>query len=146
MATLYDLDFHAWTVEQSHRLRSGSQDFDAANIAEEIEALGRAERQQLINRTAVLVQHMLKVEYQLEKRISSWDATIKEQRRRVNRLLDENPSLRPQLANLIADAYPTAVTFASAETGIVEEDFPLACPYSELAILNVDLGAQGEKR
>jgi len=50
------------------------------------------------------------------------------------------------LANLIADAYPTAVTFASAETGIVEEDFPLACPYSELAILNVDLGAQGEKR
>jgi Domain of unknown function DUF29 len=134
MAAKYDTDFHAWTFEQAAKLRAGKP-VDAENIAEELETLGRSEQQQLINRLAVLLQHMLKSEYQPERRTPGWDATIKEQRRRIAHLLDQNPSLRPKLPDCIADAYATAVTFASVETGIVEDDFPSECPYTPDEIL-----------
>jgi hypothetical protein len=118
MATLYDTDFHAWAFEQAQKLRNGDP-VDVENIAEELESLGRSEQEQLTNRLAVLIQHLLKCEYQPEKRTRSWDATIKEQRNRVQRLVRQNPSLKPKFAECIADAYSTAVTFASVETGIL---------------------------
>jgi hypothetical protein len=127
-------DFHAWTFEQARKLRAGEA-IDAENVAEELEDLGRAEQQQLENRLAVLLQHMLKWEHQPERRSPGWAATMKEQRRRVNRLLAQNPSLKAGLAATIREAYITAVTFAAAETGILEEDFPAGCPYPDQEIL-----------
>jgi hypothetical protein len=133
MAT-HDTDFHAWALEQAKRLRAGEH-IDVVNIAEELETLGRSEQQQLTNRLAVLLQHLLKCEYQPERRTPSWNATIKEQRRRIARLLASNPSLSAKLAECIPDGYTTAVTFASVETGILEEDFPTECPYTTDFIL-----------
>jgi len=130
----YETDFYAWTREQAAKLRTGAP-IDAEHIAEELESLGRSEEQQLTNRLAVLLQHLLKCEYQPERRSASWDATIKEQRRRVERLLKQNPSLQAKLAECIEDAYQTAVTFAALETGILEEDFPSECPYQPEFIL-----------
>src|ERR1044072_3932267 len=108
----YDTDFHAWAFEQAPRLRVG-EPVDVENIAEELETLGRGEERELTNRLAVLMQHLLKREFQPERRTRSWDATIVEQRRRVERLLKESPSLVPKMSAFIAEAYPTAVTFAS---------------------------------
>lgn len=133
MAT-YNTDFHAWAFEQAEKLRAGKP-VDIANIAEELETLGRSEENQLTNRLAVLIQHLLKCEYQPDRRTASWDATIKEQRRRVARLLDNNPSLKAKLDECIRDAYSTAVTFASVETGILEEDFSAECEYTTDFIL-----------
>jgi hypothetical protein len=132
--SLYETDFHAWAFEQARKLRAGEA-VDAKNLAEELEDLGRTQQQQLQNRLAVLLQHMLKWEYQPERRSPSWAATMKEQRRRVNRLLAQNPSLKAELAATITEAYATAVTFAVVETGILEEDFPAECPYSGQEIL-----------
>src|SRR3954449_12994179 len=99
------------------------------NVAEELETLGRSEERELTNRLAVLLQHMLKCEHQPERRTAICDATIKEQRRRIARLLGENPSLKPKLPECVRDAYATAITFASVGTGMLEEDFPADCPY-----------------
>jgi hypothetical protein len=122
---------------QAGRLRSGLnvEHIDRENVAEELEGLAYNEKAQLVNRLAVLLQHMLKWEHRPEQRTPSWAGTMKEQRRRVNRLLDKNPSLKAELAETITDAYATAVTFASVETGILEEDFPNECPYSVAEIL-----------
>lgn len=135
MASQYETDFHAWTFEQARKLRHG-EPVDAANIAEELESLGRSEEEQLTNRLAVLIQHLLKCEYQSDRRTPSWDATIKEQRQRLGRLMRKNPSLQSKLAECVADAYATAVTFASVEAGILEEDFPSECPYQLETVLN----------
>lgn len=132
--SLYATDFRAWTLEQARKLRAGEA-VDAENVAEELEDLGRNQQQQLQNRLAVLLQHMLKWEHQPERRTPSWAATMKEQRRRVNGLLAKNPSLKAELAETITEAYATAVTFASVETGILEEDFPAECPYAAKEIL-----------
>ena len=51
----------------------------------------------------------------------------KEQQRQVARLLVDNPSLRPELPTLMADAYIDAVLMAIAETGLDEATFPATC-------------------
>ena len=52
--TLYDQDFHAWAQHQVDLLRSGQlAELDIENLVEEIEeieSLGRQERQELRNR------------------------------------------------------------------------------------------------
>src|SRR5512134_2414110 len=96
-AELYEQDFYAWTQEQASKLRSGELvTLDLEHLAEEIESMGRSERRELINRLAVLLAHMLKWQYQPERRGSgkSWRATIKEQRRQVQRVLKDSPSLQ----------------------------------------------------
>jgi hypothetical protein len=132
--TEYDTDFHAWAFEQAGKLRAG-ETVDRDNIAEELEDLGRKERHQLTNRMAVLLAHLLKWEFQPEKRSPGWTATMKEQRLRIRKLLAEMPSLKTYLDESIVDAYGIALIFASTETRLVEEDFPAECPWTQEEIL-----------
>ena len=47
----HDTDFYGWANEQAALLRAGRLDAaDIANIAEEIESMGKAEKRELINR------------------------------------------------------------------------------------------------
>lgn len=102
MNNLYETDFYAWTQQQAKLLKIKAWDeLDAANLIEEIESLGRKERQELRNRLGILIGHLLKWEYQPQYRSNSWLATIKEQRRRLQDLLLENPSLQPYLAEIL---------------------------------------------
>ncbi|MGH9627003.1 MAG: DUF29 domain-containing protein, partial [Bryobacteraceae bacterium] len=103
MPTLYESDFHAWAFEEARKLRAG-EPVDVNNIAEELEDLGRSQQQQLVNRLAVLLAHLLKWEYQSDKRTPSWNATIKEQRIRINRLVDKMPSLKAAWTEAVVDA------------------------------------------
>src|SRR5277367_4307404 len=119
MSDLYDRDFYAWANEQAALLRSGKlSDADAAHIAEELESMGRSERNQLTNRLAVLLAHLLKWRFQPGLRGNSWRLTIREQRRRAGRLLAQNPSLQADLDTILADAYGDAVLVAERETGL----------------------------
>lgn len=127
----YNTDFYAWTQKQAELLKHGQwNQLDVENIVEEIESLGRQERQQLVNRLGILLGHLLKWEYQPTSRSNSWRATIREQRRRIIRLLDDNPSLHPYLTEAVAIAYEDAIDLAIQETNLPEETFPFACPYT----------------
>ena len=100
MATslLHDLDFYAWTQQQVDLLKSGNLvDVDVKHLIEEIESMGASERRELIDRLAVLLAHLLKWYYQPSFRGRSWQLTIKEQRRQLQRLLKDNPSLYARL-------------------------------------------------
>jgi ribosomal protein L29 len=130
----YEKDFYAWTFEQAQKLRAG-EPIDTENVAEEIESLGKSIEQELYNRVAVLMAHLLKCEFQADRKTRSWDLTIKEQRRRIARLLAKNPSVRPKVAQVVIDAYSTAVFLAAHETGIIEQDFPERCPYAVEEVL-----------
>jgi hypothetical protein len=130
MSALYRRDFHAWAKEQATLLRAGiASELDWSNIAEEIESMGRSERNQLTNRLAVLLAHLLKWQYQPGLRGNSWHLTIREQRRRAARVLGQNPSLRPELGAIVTDAYGDALLAAERETGLPEATFPVACPW-----------------
>src|SRR5437870_9298225 len=98
----YEQDFYAWTVEQSRLLRSGELSaIDVANIAEEIESMGRSDRRELKSRCVLLVMHLLKWRRQPAARSRSWSATIDEQRLQIEGVLSESPSLRPMASAIL---------------------------------------------
>jgi hypothetical protein len=93
-AALYDEDFFAWTVDQAWLLRAAEWSaLDVANLAEEIESMGRSVRRELRSRLIVLLTHMLKWGRQTAARSCSWSSTIDGQRLQVKSLLTESPSL-----------------------------------------------------
>ena len=139
MATspLHDLDFYAWTQQQVNLLKSGNLvDVDVKHLIEEIESMGAGERRELLNRLAVLLAQLLKWHYQPSFRGRSWQLTIKEQRRQLQRHLKDNPSLHARLEEFISDAYVDSVLLAARETGLEESDFPAQCPYAQEDLLN----------
>ncbi|WP_247872909.1 DUF29 domain-containing protein [Azospirillum sp. TSH64] len=134
---LYDEDFVAWIERQAALLRSGTLTaLDRANLAEELEDMGKAKRQELRNRLEVLLTHLLKYQFQPGMRTGSWLGTIGEQRHRIEDVVEESPSLRPLLAELLEDAklYKRAVQKASLETGLPAGTFPTVSPYGREAL------------
>jgi len=113
MKSLYETDFYAWTQQQSHLLKEQAwQSLDVENLLEELADLGRRERQELRNRLSVLLEHLLKWQFQPQKRGNSWLATIREQREQLALLLDENPSLKPYLSEALIVAYKLGLNLA----------------------------------
>jgi hypothetical protein len=136
---LYEKDFYAWTQEQVNLLRTEQWDqLDAANLIEEIETLGRKERQELRNRLGVLLGHLLKWQFQPEKRTNSWLGTIREQRVQIKLLVEDSPSLKPYLEEVFLTAYELGLALAIRETQLGEQLFPEVCPYTLEQALNSD--------
>ncbi len=136
----YDRDFYAWTQTQStHLRRHDTQHLDWENLAEEIEAIGRQERQELINRLRVLLGHLLKWHYQPQNRSHSWEATIALQRDDIADLLRDNPSLKPFLTEAFADSYKKGRLLAIAETNLPAKTFPIEPPFDLDYALTADL-------
>jgi hypothetical protein len=131
MADLYDTDFYAWTQKQAALLKQNHwAELDLPNLIEEIESLGRQEQRELRNRLSLVLGHLLKWQYQPTNRSNSWQATLREQRTQVRLLLEENPSLKPYLTEVMLVAYQLAQDLAVRETGLDYTTFPAECPYS----------------
>ncbi len=128
---LYEADFYAWTQTQAKLLRDRTwEQLDIEQLAEEIESLGKQQRQELRHRLGVLLGHLLKWEFQPDKRSKSWLITIREQRREILELLQDSPSLKPYLTEAMQKAYPAGIDLVLRETGLEEKDLPIECPYS----------------
>lgn len=141
MKSNYDTDFYEWTQHQAAALAAGHfSELDLANLAEEIESLGRSDRRQLGSRLEVLLMHLLKWLYQPEIRETghSWESTIIEQRGRIEDLLADSPSLRRQVPDLVARHYTRARRLAHGETRLSLETFPKTCPWTVEQILDDD--------
>jgi hypothetical protein len=128
--SLYDQDFYAWANDQARLLRAGKlSEADVDHIAEEIESIGKAEKRELVSRLEVLLMHLLKWEFQPERRGKSWTATIRVQRNRLMSHLADNPSLKRLIPQTIEAAYGNARIEAAEETGLDEALFPETCPW-----------------
>jgi len=69
----YGQDFYAWSLEQAELLRAGkANDADIANIAEEIESMGKADKRELVKRLTVLLLHLIKWRFQPVMRGRIW--------------------------------------------------------------------------
>lgn len=142
---LYETDFYQWTIEQATFLREEKWGcLDVPNLLEEIESLGKQQRNELTNRLGVLLGHLLKWEFQPSHRSKSWIATIREQRHQILRLLKQSPSLKPYLPEALVDAYETGLNLAVIETSLDYKNFPQECPYSLEQILNRDFPVKPE--
>ncbi|MBH8563694.1 DUF29 domain-containing protein [Nostoc sp. CENA67] len=134
---LYETDFYAWTQQQVSLLKTQQWgQLDTINLIEEIEALGRKERQELRNPLGVLLGHLLKWQFQPYKRSNSWLSTIREQRVQIKLLLQDSPSLKPYLDEVFFAVYELGLALAIRETQLGEQLFPEECPYTLEQTLN----------
>ena len=127
----YDKDFYAWSLHNAALIRAGKlSEVDLEHVAEEIESMGKGNKRELISRLSVLLAHLLKWKFQSGRRGKSWELTIQEQRFEVQDLLDDSPSLKPELDEQLNHAYAKALIIAQKETGFDRDIFPKFCPFS----------------
>ncbi|HEX8613275.1 MAG TPA: DUF29 domain-containing protein [Telluria sp.] len=123
MASLYDEDVLAWSIEQAALLRERRWSaLDIQNLAEEIEDVGNSVRRELGSRMAVLIAHLLKWQYQPQLRSKSWRATIDVQRESIAIKLAKVPSLKHTLADDVwfVEIWKDALVIAFKDTGLYQ--------------------------
>ena len=82
---LYEHDYLLWLETTIKLLKAKDFDgLDLTNLIEEIESLGRSERNKLISSLRLIDQHLLKWQYQPHKRSKSWSDTISRERENVS--------------------------------------------------------------
>lgn len=132
----YDKDFFKWTKTQAKLLEKGEfEKLDTANLKEEIESLGRSDKRAVRSHLANLIAHLLKQLLQ-NKSIKSWNDSVENARLEISFIMEDSPSLKRQLPELLKQAYGLAVIRAAQETRIPEEKFPTECPWKLEEILN----------
>ena len=145
---VYHTDFYAWTQEQAALLREQqAQALDYANLAEEVESLGTSQQQALERSLEVVLTHLLTWCYgptppDVRR---GWRLTIREQRRRLARLLHHNPSLRPTVPAIVTESYPHARRMALDATEEPSTTFPETCPWTPEQVLDAEFWPEGEK-
>lgn len=139
----YERDYYAWVQEQVKALRERrTEALDWENLREEVEDLGKGVRLQLRSRLKIVLAHLLKWQFQPSKRSVSWKATLVEQRGEIAEILQENPSLKSQLPELLANSYELARRLAGTEMRMEKREWqqalPSKCPWSVDQLLDED--------
>ena len=133
----YDDDFYAWTQHQAAVLRSlqvSDNRFDREHVAEEIEDLGKSERDAVRSQIRRIIEHLLKLAYSpAEPPRPDWMDTIDDARLILPDKM--TPTLRHDAAANLNQLYDQARRQAArslrrhGEPGAADA-LPQACPYS----------------
>ena len=126
-----DVDPHAWALRQEEALRDGRfAELDLPRLADEIDILGNSQHRAFESALTRLLQHLLKWDFQPERRSRSWALTVRAQRIHVGRVLKRSPSLGGRRLQTLGDAYALALVDALRETGLPDSVVPETNPYS----------------
>ena len=137
--TDYDTDFLVWLEGQAELLRAKQFDrLDLEHLIEELESMARKEKREFKHRVEQLIMHLLKWKLQPDHISGSWLGTIREQRYSIGDLLEEMPSLKPQLDSYITRTYAHAVARAADETRLPKSAFPTTMPFTKEQLLDPD--------
>lgn len=135
----YETDALIWTDTQIALLRAGKFDqLDVENIISELGYQVRKDKNEVASRLRGLIAHLLKYQFQPERRSHSWANTIDNHREEIQGVLKQMPSLRAQIDEYVAHNYPKAVRFAARDTHRPPSAFPQENPYTTEQILDVD--------
>jgi len=136
---LYKADFYRWANQQSALLEARHfTELDQENLIEEIQSMGRSVQRELESRLEILLMHLLKWCFQTELRGNSWRLTIEDQRRKITRFINKNPSLKSMIDETLDNAYGDDIISAARQTGISRFVFPLQCPWLLNQVINND--------
>lgn len=147
---LYERDYMAWLDEQARLLRAGDwAAVDAAHLIEEVESLGASERNALASRIAVILEHLIKLDHSVEDwPRRGWQHTVDRERDRIARTLEDMPSLRRLVPEMIEREYPRARreamrSFAEYEPerlGHYERTVSVECAYLTVDMIKLQHG------
>lgn len=141
----YRGDLFGWVQDQVVLLRAGEVgSIDASHITLELHELGLSEFKKLVSSTRVALLHLIKWDYQPERRSRSWLLTIDEQRHQIVEQVRDNPGLKPRRQEIMKSAYSVARRIAARETGLPQALFPTKCPYEWEDMIQREISWQGE--
>jgi len=136
--TAYDSDFHAWTVEQSAALRRlasvpAASDVDIEHVAEEIEDLGKSDVRALLSEVALVIEHLLKLEWSpASDPRALWEQDVGKHRFAARQILDDSPGLRQHLQSSLDRCFAQArrqAVRSLLRDRVEPEILPDACSY-----------------
>lgn len=114
---LYERDFYAWTQSQAKALRRLAQtrpneSLDLAHLIEEVQGLGKSERDAVRSHVRTIIEHLLKLEHSMAREPrAGWIISITHARIALQDKL--TPSLRRDLAANLNRLYAQARQQAS---------------------------------
>jgi hypothetical protein len=141
----YDDDFYAWTQYQAEVLRTLStrdNRFDREHLAEEIEDLGKSERDAVRSQVRRILLHFLKLEYSPARDPRfDWMGSIVDARAELEDKL--TPTLRRDLEQTLPQLFAaarkrTAVDLQRYGEGSAASSLPSECPYTIDQVLGED--------
>jgi len=137
MESLYERDYAKWAEEMAQKLQKKQfnemSEIDIDSLVEEINDLSKRERDKLLSSIRLILQHLLKWDYQPQKRSRSWQITIERERNNIEFCLEDSPSLKKYLCEeWVCKMYRIARLDAEKETGL---DLPQECSYSVQDVL-----------
>ena len=133
----YEDDFYAWTRHQAMVLRTmvaADDRFDRENVAEQIEDLGRSERDAARSQIRRIIEHLLKLAYSpAQQPRFDWMTPIAEARATLGDKI--SPTLRRDAEAMFAKFYREGRRQAELSLRAYGEDqgveeMPQSCPYS----------------
>ncbi len=131
MNDTYLTDFNLWIDKTAQLLREQRwHEIDVVHLIEEIEDLGKSERRSLSSQLTRLLLHLLKWQYQPQRRSDSWLDSITDARTQIELAIEDSPSLRNYPAEKLEESYTRARRAAAKQTNMDISVFPNLCPYS----------------
>ncbi len=139
ITSLYEQDFYLWLQTNINLLKEGKfTEIDLENLLEELESMGKSDKNALKSNLRILLMHLLKYKYQPEKRTNSWVYTIREHRQRIRDTFKTSPSLYRFFEEIFNESYQDSRELAADETGLSIATFPPESPFTEQEVLNPD--------
>jgi hypothetical protein len=139
--TLYDGDVAAWAELQAEALRRrAANEIDWDNLAEEIEEVAASQKREVRSRLRVICEHLLKWRHIRQRRYQGQSGrnTLAEQRRELQELFEDSPSMRGFAERALALAYVNARQDVERQSGKslgLPDDI---CPWALDQILSLD--------
>jgi hypothetical protein len=130
MTNTYDRDLTLWAKDTAQLLRERCWDaIEWEHLIEEIEDLGKSERSAIASQMERIMVHLLKWQYQPQRRSDSWLDSINDGRSQIRRKLEDSPSLRSYPPQILEKEYTRARREAARQTHLEISLFPELCPY-----------------
>jgi len=137
--SLHEEDFYAWTQLQAdllRRLQPIGNSFDAENVAEEIEDLGRSELRAAQSLCEHIIEHFLKLEYSgLDDPAEHWRDEIVEWRLQLEKTLTRSIETKLDLPARYQAAIRLVRRLERDVPGLTRR-LPTFCPYTLGQIAN----------
>ena len=127
-ASLYEQDLDAWAIGQAAALRAVGdailrnedqsadllRSLDWNNLAEEIEGLAKRDRRELASRLALIIEHLVKLEFSpAPEPRAGWSDTILRERAEIASIVRDSPSLGRAVPDLVAARMNEAIELAA---------------------------------
>ena len=106
-SNLYDCDFLLWTEETIIHLKNGDfKQLDINNLIEEIDSLGKSQKNSLKGQVRALIEHIIKRCYvDMPIEYNGWERTIRNIRPEIEDLIETSHSLQNDYPKILDTVY-----------------------------------------